>query len=67
MKTELKQLAHGSAKVIDASALGVTTAALMEIVPAVTALASFVWVCLRIYNSVLDAKLKRKELNKVDT
>lgn len=37
--------------IIDAGALGVTAGAFTEILPSVTALASLVWVCIRIYET----------------
>lgn len=37
--------------IIDAGALGVTAGAFTDILPSVTALASLVWVCIRIYET----------------
>lgn len=36
---------------MDVGALGITAGALFEILPSITALASLVWVCIRIYET----------------
>jgi len=43
--------------IIDLSALGVTAGAFVEILPSITALASLVWVCIRIYETETIKKL----------
>ena len=47
--------------VIDLGAIGVTTGALFEVLPSITALASLVWVLLRIYETETVQKLLKKQ------
>lgn len=47
--------------VIDLGAIGVTTGALFEILPSITALASLIWVLLRIYETETVQKLLKKQ------
>ena len=47
--------------VIDLGAIGVTTGALFEVLPSITALASLVWVLLRIYETETVQKLFKKQ------
>ena len=50
--------------VIDLGAIGVTTGALFEVLPSITALASLVWVLLRIYETETVQKLFKKQQDK---
>lgn len=47
--------------VLDMGAIGVTTGAFFEILPSVTALASLVWILLRIYETETVQKIFSKE------
>lgn len=48
---------------IDAGAIGSGVAVLAGILPTATIILSFVLVALRVYSAILDARIKRKELN----
>ena len=43
--------------VLDFSALGVTAGAWRQVLPSITALASLIWVCIRIYETETIQKL----------
>jgi len=45
---------------LDFGALGVTAGAFFEILPSITALASLIWVCIRIYETDTVKKLLGK-------
>ena len=45
---------------MDIGALGITAGALFEILPSVTAIASLIWVCIRIYETDTVQKLLGK-------
>ena len=47
---------------VDALSIGALIATLFDWLPEVTALAVFVWTCLRIYESLLAIRVKRREL-----
>ena len=49
---------------LDFGALGITAGAFFQILPSITALASLVWVCIRIYETETVKKLlgKKQEL-----
>ncbi len=47
---------------VDAISLGALFATLFDWLPEVTAFAVFVWTCLRIYESLLAIRAKRREL-----
>lgn len=49
-------------RTIDAAAAGVTVGALFEILPAISAILSIVWLLLRIYYSILDIKHKKAQM-----
>jgi hypothetical protein len=51
----------GDKTVLDISALGVTTGALFEVLPSITALASLIWVCIRIYETETVQSLLGKQ------
>ena len=57
-KQELAQIAKGTG---DVTSIGVVMAALMEIVPALAALASLIWACIRIYETRTVQRLLGKE------
>jgi hypothetical protein len=46
--------------ILDVSALGVTAGAFFQMLPSITALASLVWVCIRIYETETVKKLLGK-------
>lgn len=57
-KQELVHLAKGAG---DVTSVGVVMAALVEIIPALAALASLVWACIRIYETkTVQRLLKRR-------
>lgn len=57
-KQELAQVAKGAG---DVTSIGVAMAALVEIVPALAALASLIWACIRIYETeTVQRLLKRR-------
>ena len=45
---------------LDFSALGVTAGAFFQILPSITALASLIWICIRIYETDTVKKLLGK-------
>jgi len=47
--------------VLDFGALGITAGAFFQILPSITALASLVWVCIRIYETETVKKLLGKQ------
>jgi hypothetical protein len=47
--------------ILDISALGITAGAFFQILPSITALASLVWVCIRIYETETVKKLLGKQ------
>tara|TARA_S200002703_G_C3588110_1_gene180630 strand:- start:228 stop:401 length:174 start_codon:yes stop_codon:yes gene_type:complete len=49
--------------VLDFSALGVTAGAWLQVLPSITALASLIWVCIRIYETETVQKLVSKNRN----
>lgn len=46
---------------VDISALGVTAGAFFQVLPSITALASLIWVCIRIYETETVKKLLGKK------
>jgi hypothetical protein len=46
--------------IMDVGALGITAGALFEILPSITAIASLIWVCIRIYETDTVQKLLGK-------
>lgn len=46
---------------LDGIGVGITAGALMEILPAISAVLTIVWLVIRIYDSVLNIKAKHKE------
>lgn len=57
-KQELAQIVKGAG---DVTSIGVVMAALAEIVPALAALASLIWACIRIYETRTFQRLLGKE------
>ena len=51
----------GDKAALDIGALGVTAGALFEVLPSVTALASLIWVCIRIYETETVQSLLGKQ------
>tara|TARA_R100000005_G_scaffold90701_1_gene62335 strand:+ start:292 stop:456 length:165 start_codon:yes stop_codon:yes gene_type:complete len=47
--------------IVDIGALGITAGAFFQILPSITALASLVWVCIRIYETETVKKLLGKQ------
>jgi len=47
--------------VLDFSALGVTAGAWLQVLPSITALASLIWVCIRIYETETIQKYLGKD------
>jgi len=47
--------------VLDIGALGITAGSFFQILPSITALASLVWVCIRIYETETVKKLLGKK------
>ena len=56
-KQELTQIAKGAG---DATSIGVALATLVEILPALAALASLIWACIRIYETQTVQKLLKR-------
>lgn len=50
--------------VIDGLAIGTSVAAIMTWIPHFAAIASLIWAGLRIYETIIDIKLKKKKLEK---
>lgn len=48
----------------DMASVGVVAAALLEMIPEMTAIAGLVWFVMRIYQTWLEIRLKQKELDK---
>lgn len=50
--------------IVDTLSVGTLVATLLDHLPDVTALAVFVWTCLRIWESILAIRAKRKETSR---
>jgi len=50
--------------IVDTVSVGALVATLLDRLPQITALAVFVWTCLRIYESILTIRAKRKKLRR---
>ncbi len=62
MSNIIQDIAHNkAAHAIDASSLAVVIATLMEFISPLAAFASLIWVCMRIYISVLEIIEKHKD------
>lgn len=48
---------------LDVTSIGVAVAAFVKVLPEVTVVLSFVWICLRTYSAWLEVRLKQKQLN----
>jgi len=58
---EIKTMQDGDKAALDIGALGVTAGALFEVLPSITALASLIWVCIRIYETETVQSLLGKQ------
>ena len=58
----LDHMSETAKHAVDAMSIGALIATLSDWLPEVTALAVFVWTCLRIYEAVLAIRVKRREL-----
>lgn len=48
---------------LDVTSIGVAIAAVLKALPEVTVVLSFIWVCMRMYNSWLEIRVNRKQLD----
>lgn len=66
MKDELTALSKSAEHFGDALSLGVVIMTLVDWLPSVTALGSFIWLCFRFYETWLGVQIKRRELKNLD-
>lgn len=62
----LSEMNDNAKQALDALSIGAFIATLFEFLPEITALAVFAWTCLRIYESLLAIRVKRRELARRD-
>jgi len=58
----MRTLSDDAKQALDSASIGALVATLFEWLPEITALAVFAWTCLRIYESLLAIRLKRRAL-----
>ena len=62
IKSGLQALPEQIKLVGDGAAAGISVAAILGWLPYLTAIGSLIWLCLRIYNEVLEIKIKKRRI-----
>lgn len=61
LKHQFNEWAHGPINTVDVVSGSVTLATILSWIPHATAVLSFAWICLRLYITIRDDLLKKKD------